>query len=560
MDIYVTGKGKETLTKRNYIASGGEGAIYVKKGDAYKIYQKKSHVIPENKIKELSVLTSKNIIKPKSIILDMKDQPIGYTMKYIKNTVSLCQLFTKSFKDRNNIQSKDVVTLVNQFRDIVNHCHKNNILIVDLNELNFLVDSTKFDNIYFIDVDSYQTPSYPATAIMDSIKDRHAKKWDPGTDWFSFGIITFQMFIGIHPYKGKHSQYKSMDERMLNNISVLNKDVRIPPVALPMDNIPAAYKEWYKAIFEKGLRVAPPFKDINIIIPAAPAIKIVKGSSSFVVELHLLCNEDIISYSHGMPLTNEGLYVNDKTVLEFIAPYAHIIKTVREQKYISAIVKDGKLSLFDITKNKIIDSNISAEKVFSYGDRLYVKNNDFIQEIIVTPMKDKMLITLHTVCNIYSAATQIFEGVAIQDLLGSYYVSIFPASKAHYQIKVDELSGYRILNAKYEDGVLIITGEKKGVYDKFIIVFSSSYREYDIRIQSNVASIDINFTVLDNGVVVHEDHEGFIELFFNIIGKKDIKLIQDTALSGGRLVHIARQTLLIKGKRIYKVNLTTSHP
>lgn len=130
-------------------------------------------------------------------------------------------------------------------------------LIVDLNELNILVKDTTFDDVYFIDVDSYQTKSFPATAIMDSIRDRHATSYTNNTDWFSYGILSFQLFTGIHPFKGKHNKYSLLDDRMLHNISVFNKEVSIPPI-VSLTSIPQVYKDWYIALFEEGKRLGPP--------------------------------------------------------------------------------------------------------------------------------------------------------------------------------------------------------------------------------------------------------------------------------------------------------------
>ena len=77
---------------------------------------------------------------------------------------------------------------------------------------NFLIDRD-MQHVLFIDVDSYQTAGFPATAIMDSIRDRHSSTYSAGTDWFSFAILAFQMFVGVHPYRGKHATLAVSGER-----------------------------------------------------------------------------------------------------------------------------------------------------------------------------------------------------------------------------------------------------------------------------------------------------------------------------------------------------------
>ena len=256
MNIIVSGKNIR-LGKSCFVAQGGEGSVYAKDGVAYKIYSDPKKMISESKINELSKLTLKNIIKPLDIITSNR-KPVGYTMKFLRNTFPLCQVFTKSFRTRHNIQQDTILNLVYKLRDLVEHVHSKKILIVDLNEMNFLVGN-KFKTPYAIDVDSYQTQSFSATAIMESIRDRHCNgKFTQGSDWFSFAILSFQLFVGIHPYKGKHPTVKTMDERMKLNISVLNKNVRIPKACQDLSVIPDKFMKWFKMVLEDGERIPPP--------------------------------------------------------------------------------------------------------------------------------------------------------------------------------------------------------------------------------------------------------------------------------------------------------------
>src|SRR5262249_20853743 len=159
--------------------------------------------------------------RPQAILLDAKNRPIGYTMGRIRDAHVLCQLFNRAFRERKGITPEAMVMLVQKLREGVQHVHENGILIVDLNEMNFLLDSA-LREVLFIDVDSYQTPGFPAAALMDSVRDRHALRFSEATDWFSFGIVSFQMFTGIHPYRGKHPTVADLEARMRGNISVLN--------------------------------------------------------------------------------------------------------------------------------------------------------------------------------------------------------------------------------------------------------------------------------------------------------------------------------------------------
>ena len=362
MEYIIQGKGNINLNKKDFLASGGEGDIYIQGLTAYKIYQDPKKAIPEGKIKELSVLSLPNIIKPESTLLDKNGKNCGYSMKYVRkdDTFILCELFTKTFKSQNQFTPLNTINLIKRFRETIQHCHDKNILVVDLNEMNYLV-AKNYKEIYAIDTDSYQTPSYKATAIMESIRDRHNKTFTNDTDWFSFGVVTFNLFTGIHPYKGKHHTYNGFEERMVHNISVFNKDVKVPPIVDDFtQTIPKAYYDWYEAIFEKGIRCAPPIDFIQtFMVPRK--IQIVKGSDNFTIDKVYTCTGgDVIKiFLPNMVLNGKGLaygpaHYND------IAPYAHIIIEPKTKEIYSFIVSQNKLKVVNISKNIDVPCDLKA--------------------------------------------------------------------------------------------------------------------------------------------------------------------------------------------------------
>jgi len=154
MAIKVYGKNTPALTlgDKEFLASGGEGDVYAKNGVIFKIYQDPKKTIPQKKIDELSSLTLPNIIKPEDLLLNDKGLPVGYTMKFVQDTIPLPKLFTSSFLNRNNIKPESNERLVDQMMAGIDFVHNRGILIVDLNEFNFLVDGTTYQTPYFISI------------------------------------------------------------------------------------------------------------------------------------------------------------------------------------------------------------------------------------------------------------------------------------------------------------------------------------------------------------------------------------------------------------------------
>ena len=63
MKYRIKGGGDVNLSKRNFVASGGEGSVYVSGRSAFKVYEKSSKMIPLGKIDELAKKLSAELEK-----------------------------------------------------------------------------------------------------------------------------------------------------------------------------------------------------------------------------------------------------------------------------------------------------------------------------------------------------------------------------------------------------------------------------------------------------------------------------------------------------------------
>ena len=183
MKIFVNGK-EINLSQQNYVTKGGEGSIYKKGGTAFKIYEELKKMIPLAKIGELNQLDHPSIVRPQNPIYNEQKHLIGFTMDWLGgNMVALCKLFTNNFRDNNGITSDSTIELVENIKNGIHFVHQKKCLIVDGNELNYMV-ADDFVTPYFIDVNCWQTPSFPPDAIMPSIRDWTTDKFTEVTDWF----------------------------------------------------------------------------------------------------------------------------------------------------------------------------------------------------------------------------------------------------------------------------------------------------------------------------------------------------------------------------------------
>ena len=561
---FVQGGGEVRLTKSDFKAQGGEGSIYVKGAHAYKIYANPLRAIPPAKIQELSALTLPNIIRPLEVLLDARSRAAGYSMRAVGRSYALCQLFPRAFRQRNNLTHETALRLVRRMQEGVSHVHSKGVLVVDLNEMNFLV-AEDFSEVYFIDVDSYQTPSFPAAALMESVRDRHARGFNEGSDWFSFAVVSFQMFVGIHPYKGNYAplhgladKEQKLDARMRANVSVLRPGVNVPASCLPFSVIPPAYLDWYRAVFEEGRRLAPPDDARAAVALAAPTPSSYAVSSLFEVTEVQEFDDEIVRHEGLVTVTRAGVHFGGE---RFAMPRADalVIVTPRLRHLVAAWMDAGALRLRDLTAGRDLPLSTVGEEIALSGGSLYVKQGENIFAVEFLELGGDILPGVRAAANVMIKSTRLFEGLAIQNLLGTHYASILPAPGVCHQVKLPELDGYQLLDARLSRNVLLAVGARGGRYDRLVFRFADDFGSYDSRVERGVSSTDINFTVLDSGVVLHLTDEGALELFSRRKGAPEIKTFQDPAVGAdARLFHTGAQAYVARGPVLYKFTMRHS--
>ena len=301
-----------------------------------------------------------------------------------------------------------------------------------------------------------------------------------------------------------------------------------------------------------------PLDAIAVIVVQQQTQKIV--SMQFDVKEYFECDGNVIKYNYTngwqIILTDKLLYAG-ATSYQDIAPYAHICMTPKYSKIISAIIKNRELKLRNIINQVELQTNIKASDLFSIDNRLYILSSDRekVYEILFTEMNDQsIIVSQHLVCNTFASSVQVFDGVVIQNLLSSYFINIFPESKKCISYNIKELVGYRIIDAKYMNKILIIVVEKKGKYSKFIFKLDlNNTLRYDIRKFENIKEIDINFNVLDNGICCHVIDDNSMELFHNNIESKDSKLIKDSVLYKANIFNKGNDLLFSRDNKIFSI-------
>ena len=172
-----------------------------------------------------------------------------------------------------------------------------------------------------------------------------------------------------------------------------------------------------------------------------------------------------------------------------------------------------------------------------------------------------MLPSSRVIGSVMMKATRLFEGVAIQNLLGTHYASILTAPGLCRQARLRELDGYRVIDAKMEGGVLFVVAAEAGRYDRFIFRFAADFGDYDVRCARDITPTGISFTALESGVVLHLNDEDALEIFSARKGSAQLSVLKDDALRGdAKLFRHGSQALFARGSKLYKLKMRPAPP
>lgn len=568
------------LGTNEFKAKGGEGSIYIVGDTVYKVCDA-GKMVDIRKLVELHALDHPRIVRPTDIIEAVGNpQPVGYTMKLVPgNAITLSQMLSKTYREREGVTPDMMAALVKQIHGGISYIHsKPGYLQVDGNELNYMVTNSHRD-LYFIDVNSYKTPNFDADAIMPNIRD-----WSVGTnfshltDWYSFAIVSWYMFTGIHPFKGRHPRFTdlktAMVEQMKANVSVLDPESKFPQAAVYFpfeDAVPGgkngAYWQWYTAIFVDGKRLAPP-TDFQAQIVFVAKVKEIVGSNNFdIAELRRYMAQ-ITGFAHSkgreIVITTDGLYLDNQPGPKITGRYR--VGFTDTKNVPVALVQDendlAKVMSLEtghyLPNSSAPPTEFACEEIMSCDGRLYCRSQGTIYEFLFIESGLDVIPMVKSVASVMPKATKLHQGVAVQSIFGIYYFSFFPERGHHRQIKVEELTGREITDAKYENKVLMIVAMDKetGQYDRYVFRVSDDWGSYDVRKVENITPIGINFTVLPSGIAVCINEEEQVEVFPNKKDSATLKVIKDPAIKANmRLCRVGAQVRLAHGDKLYSFTM-----
>ncbi|MDD4931770.1 MAG: hypothetical protein PHG66_06540 [Candidatus Colwellbacteria bacterium] len=538
--VVLENRGMVTLRPDDHKATGGEGSVYKVANTIIKIYLDPKKMIAAdmvNKIRALSTIKHDYIVSPRGVVTTPTGDPIGFYMDFADGE-PLARVFTNAYRLRQGFTDDQASIVVERMRDTLSFAHGQNAVLGDLNELNWLmlIDSDKKPSPRIIDVDSWAIGRWPVTAIMPSIRDWHTQGFNSLTDWFSWGIVTFQIYTGIHPYKGSLAGYKvgDFESRMKSNASVFTPGIGLNQAVRDFSCVPTLLLEWYRSVFQEGERVAPPSPfDVSIKAPKAARIKkvVITGVTGALIFDKLFgdpLDKVIRIFPCGVVMSESGKLIDLNTKKEIGRFDSRDCELIRvEGGWLKADLKDQAEFTYihsSDSKEERLDLAMNAYKIVRYENRLFAVTDHGLTEVNMK-MFGRPIMSVGNTWGAMLNSTAWFEGVGIQDTMGAMFLITPFNGDACAHTRVHELDGLRIITAKAGNRfVSIIAMDKNGLYKKIELTFSADYSSYKSWVGAT-DSPDLNLAILPKGVCATVVNDGELIIFVPTNG--NIKKIQD---------------------------------
>jgi hypothetical protein len=560
MRVLVRGRGELVLAPEDFVGQGGEGAVYAKGDTALKIYADPGRMMPAGKMTELARIADPRVLTPESLVCEpATGRAIGYTMPYVRDARTLAALLPRAARERVGLDHGRMMDLVLQLRARVAAVHRAQARVVDLSEMNFVVDRG-LATLFAIDTDSYETPSYPATAITPSVADPLAGpgRFSEGSDWFSFAVLAFQMLLGIHPYRGAHPDAPTLEERMRRGLSVLGPGVRLPPAAVPLATLPSAWRAWLVAVLERGERTPPPESAGAPPMALGAAAPLGRGTRIAMREIAALDAPVREAWGIGRRLyarTEGALFADGRRVARVAADAVLAFSPRLGRPVAVRLLPSGCLEVHDLTAGVRLACPLSAQALAAGPAGAVVRSVDRLVGLALLEIGESVVVAPRVVGRCPPHATQLFEGVAVLSLLGGTHLALLPAPGRCHVVRLPELDGHRVVDARLDGSVVMARAERGGRQTRVVIRFDEALARYEVHETECDAATPLDFVVLDSGVCVARARAA-LEIFAARPGRDQKRTVADPSLAATlRLGRDGVRLLGLAGTRIVHLSM-----
>ncbi|HKX73595.1 MAG TPA: hypothetical protein VJM32_06250 [Candidatus Saccharimonadales bacterium] len=531
MQVELVGRGKLKLTPSMHVATGGEGSVYRAAGTMVKLYTDPKRLSQPGMMENLKRLTAfqhESIVSPRNMVLDSSGTPIGFYMDYVEGGESLSSIFTNDYRQRTGFGDEQASLLVEDMFGTMGYAHDRNTIMCDPNELNWTTvpGTSPARKARAFDVDAWITAGFkPQTVpMMASIRDWHTPKVGIETDRFALGVVTFQVYTGIHPYRGTLDGYKrtEMERRMKEKKSVFTAGVRLNQAVRDFSCIPGPLLAWYEAAFQNGERSQPPSPFYTGTTTPARQVRVMRivttsaGSLKYERLFDRSGDPVIRVFPSGVVLLRSLKLFDTRLRRQIGTAESENCELVKVDG--GWLVANGgrrpTFAYLDATTGAStpLTVNLNAQSIVRYQNRLFGVTIEGLVELHLKKFARPILSVGQTWQTMFNS-THWFDGVGVLDAMGAKYLIAPFGTDACGQVRVRELDDLRVVAAKGGTRfVSVVAINKDGEYRKVEFTFDRLYKTYTVW-EGDAEGPELNMSLLPRGVVATIVRDGELVIF-----------------------------------------------
>lgn len=415
------------------IARGGEGRIIeLTKTSAAKIYHDGRDPLSKQRHQDLAVLSCPPFVKPETLLYDIRKKLVGFVMSLLPtDSFPIFSAYNSMFCTKNLLDDNWKVIIINKLIAGTEEAHRHKIVIGDFNGFNIM--SYRNTNLFFIDVDSFETPNHKHSGILfDEVRDHlfHGNV-SVNSDYFCLAVMSFNLLTYVHPFKGVHKTYRTISDRMIFKVPVFDndKDLIVPKCYKPIAD--QFLMDQFVKIFKNGERFPIQLVRTTMLRKTVASVAVTVETVDLIMkEIHT--SNDIMY----IKASNTKLCVVEK---DKITVFNTLIKSVynidfqiqNTHEYLELFVTDQYV--FGLKKDSIgiINKNGSYIKLEEFIGEVLSYNQ--YENILCVIFEDKIrrfyldnvIISVNSIKNtsdnIYGKSFTKYNGL-VQNVNGNYYM------------------------------------------------------------------------------------------------------------------------------------------
>lgn len=553
--VQLEGRGTLKVTPADHVDSGGEGHVYRPQGGkiALKIWDDPSRAISGRmveKIKLLAQLTDPKVVAPQTLARDGRGNIVGYAMPWVSGW-DLPLAFTNDWRAAHAFGDAEALAFAEQMRLTTKMVHDHQVIMGDANELNILGVSNE---PRYIDVDPWLPPGFLGDKIMPTIRDWHAPLFTREADWFAWAIVTFQLLVGTHPYRGTHPDFRRSDleARMKANASVFDDKVRLNAAVRPLAAIPGALRDWYEAAFQGGERSVPPevrvaaarVRRAAVVTLASGRLKITEAFTLSAAFVRTVATDVILLADGTLSALPDGRRVGHGEL------DAVFIRQSNDAT-VAALVENGIVSfgVASLTGPSVFESaNIACRSLWAAGNRLFAVVHDGIQELSFRDFGARRMLLAGNKWMLNSNATIFGDGAAVYDALGAKHLVVPQVGRAVAIVRTREIDGKKPVSIIGCGRTVIMSMiDQTGAYHRATFLLTEDLSGYSVTVAPSDDG-SLSDVILDNGLILWIDAKG--DLGMSAGGSFSLG-----GIAGGKLVAGPSGVFCADGDKMYRLSL-----